>query len=127
MKKKRFEKLGIEPSLLGFGCMRFPLNEDGNIDENERHEYLEVINNDINNGEDSRKVIVDIRNRLAIGDTMEILVPYQLEPIEFKIEKLWDIDTDQEIDAVSPGVKDQKVKMTIPIKCEKDWILRRKK
>ena len=58
---------------------------------------------------------------------MEILVPYQLEPIEFKIEKLWDIDTDQEIDAVSPGVKDQKVKMTIPIKCEKDWILRRKK
>ena len=24
-------------------------------------------------------------------------------------------------------VKDQKVKMTIPIKCEKDWILRRKK
>ena len=73
------------------------------------------------------KVIVDIRNRLAVGDTMEILVPYQLEPVEFKIEKLWDIDTDQEIEAVSPGVKDQKVKMVLPIKCEKDWILRRKK
>ena len=58
---------------------------------------------------------------------MEILVPYQLEPIEFKIEKLWDIDTDQEIEAVSPGVKDQKVKMILPIKVEKDWILRRRK
>ena len=58
---------------------------------------------------------------------MEILVPYQLEPVEFKIEKLWDIDTDQEIETVSPGVKDQKVKMLLPIKCEKDWILRRKK
>ena len=33
MKKKRFDKLGIEPSLLGFGCMRFPLDKDGNIDE----------------------------------------------------------------------------------------------
>ena len=73
------------------------------------------------------KTIIDIRNRLAVGDTMEILVPYQLEPVEFKIEKLWDIDTDQEIETVSPGVKDQKVKMLLPIKCEKDWILRRKK
>lgn len=33
MKKKRFDKLGIEPSLLGFGCMRCPLDKDGNIDE----------------------------------------------------------------------------------------------
>ena len=41
MKKKRFEKLGIEPSLLGFGCMRFPLNEDGNIDENEAEKMIE--------------------------------------------------------------------------------------
>ena len=82
---------------------------------------------DIEYEKNSKKAIVDIRNRLAVGDTMEILVPYQLEPIEFKIEKMWDIDTDQEIDVVSPGVKDQKVKMLLPIKCEKDWILRRKK
>ena len=41
MKKKRFEKLGIEPSLLGFGCMRFPLNEDGNIDENEAEKMID--------------------------------------------------------------------------------------
>ena len=78
-------------------------------------------------GYDGEKAIIDIRNRLAVEDTMEILVPYQLEPVEFKIEKMWDIDTDQEIEAVSPGVKDKKVKMLLPIKCEKDWILRRKK
>ena len=58
---------------------------------------------------------------------MEIIVPHQIEPVEFKIEKLWDADTDEEIDAVNPGVKDQKVKMLLPIKCEKDWIIRRKK
>ena len=78
-------------------------------------------------GYDGEKVIIDIRNRLQVGDTMEIIVPHQLEPVEFKIEKMWDIDTDKEIEFISPGVKDQKVKMLLPIKCEKDWIIRRKK
>ena len=32
MECRKFEKLGIAPSLLGFGCMRFPLNEEGKID-----------------------------------------------------------------------------------------------
>ena len=32
MEKRRFEKLGIDVSLLGFGCMRFPTQEDGKID-----------------------------------------------------------------------------------------------
>ncbi|MBR4183280.1 MAG: aldo/keto reductase [Lachnospiraceae bacterium] len=31
MEKRRFEKLGIDVSLLGFGCMRFPVGEDGKI------------------------------------------------------------------------------------------------
>ena len=58
---------------------------------------------------------------------MEILVPYQLEPVEFKIEKMWDFETDEEIDFINPGKQDQKVKMILPIKCEENWILRRKK
>lgn len=33
MEKRRMEKLGIETSLLGFGCMRFPLTPEGKIDE----------------------------------------------------------------------------------------------
>ena len=33
MEKRRFDKFGIETSLLGFGCMRFPLRDDGSIDE----------------------------------------------------------------------------------------------
>lgn len=76
---------------------------------------------------EEEKSIIDIRNRLQKGDTMEIIVPHQIEPVEFKIEKMWDVDTEQEIESVSPGVKDQKVKMKLPIKCEKDWIIRRKK
>ena len=73
------------------------------------------------------KSIIEIRNKLQIGDEIEIIVPYQLEPVTFKIEKLWDEETGEEIQSISPGVKGQKVKMKLPIKCEKDWILRRKK
>lgn len=33
MEKRQLKNLGIETSLLGFGCMRFPLTADGKIDE----------------------------------------------------------------------------------------------
>lgn len=35
MEYRKIEKLGIETSLLGFGCMRFPCNKDGSINEAE--------------------------------------------------------------------------------------------
>ncbi len=73
------------------------------------------------------KTIIEIRNKLQVGDTLELLKPYQLEPIEFKIEALWNVETGEEIQAVSPGVKGQQVALHIPVACEKDWILRRKK
>jgi predicted aldo/keto reductase-like oxidoreductase len=33
MEYRKIDKLGITTSLLGFGCMRFPLDKNGNIDE----------------------------------------------------------------------------------------------
>lgn len=76
---------------------------------------------------EEEKSIIEIKNKLQVGDILEIIIPNQIEPLEFKIEQLWNEETDQEISEVSPGVKGQKVKMKLPIKCEKDWILRRKK
>ena len=73
------------------------------------------------------KSIIEIRNRLQIGDELEILVPNVFEPVKFKIEGLWDVETDKEIDSVNPGKFGQQVKMKLPIICEKDWIIRRKK
>ena len=58
---------------------------------------------------------------------MEIIIPNRLEPEIFTLDRLWDYDTEDEIDSVSPGVKGQKVFMKLPIKCEAGWILRRKK
>jgi len=61
------------------------------------------------------------------GDELEILVPRELEPVKFTIDKLWDIETDEEIDTVNPGKQGQQVKMILPIKAEENWIIRRKK
>ena len=41
VEKRKIEKLGVETSLLGFGCMRFPVLEDGKIDEKTAQGMLE--------------------------------------------------------------------------------------
>ena len=41
MEKRKLEKLGVETSLLGFGCMRFPVTADGKIDEPEAERMLD--------------------------------------------------------------------------------------
>lgn len=73
------------------------------------------------------KSIIEIRNKLMVGDTMEILIPNNITPYEFKIDKLWDTETDEEVEFVNPGKAGQSIKMKLPIKCENGWILRRKK
>ena len=73
------------------------------------------------------KTLIEIRNKLSVGDTLELIVPKQIEPISFKIEKLWDADTMEEIDTVNPGRAEQKVILKIPVETEEGWILRRQK
>ena len=75
----------------------------------------------------NEKIIVEIKNKLSVGDTLEIIIPSSVMPYEFKIEKLWDTETDEEIQCVNPGKSGQSVKLNIPIKVENGWILRRKK
>ena len=55
--------------------------------------------------------IIEIKNKLSVGDTMEIIIPNKIEPVEFKIKNLYDIETNEAINSISPGVKGQKVKM----------------
>ena len=76
---------------------------------------------------EEEKSVVEIKNKLQVGDVLELIIPNQITPYTFKIDRLWDDETDEEIQEISPGVKGQKVKLAIPIKCEKDWIIRRKK
>ena len=70
-------------------------------------------------------VTVEIKNKLSVGDNLEILIPYEIEPKTFKIDKLFDVETGEEIDTVNPGKAGQAVKVKIPYKVENGWILRR--
>lgn len=73
------------------------------------------------------KSIVEIRNKLSVGDLLEIVIPGKIEVESFTIDKLWDIETDEEINSVNPGKLGQQVKIKLPVKCEKGWVIRRKK
>lgn len=42
MENRKFEKLDVEASLLGFGCMRFPLGQDGHIEEKEAEKMIDL-------------------------------------------------------------------------------------
>lgn len=42
MEKRRMEKLNVETSLLGFGCMRFPTTPEGKIDEVRAEKMLDM-------------------------------------------------------------------------------------
>ena len=73
------------------------------------------------------KSVIEIKNKLMVGDTMQILIPNEIEPYEFTIDKLWDPETEEEVDHVNPGRAGQTTKMHLPIKCDYGWIIRRKK
>ena len=73
------------------------------------------------------RVLIEIRNKLSVGDSLELIIPGVLKPLEFKIEKLWDDETLEEIETVNPGKYGQKVILNIPSKVEEGWIIRRKK
>ena len=73
------------------------------------------------------KYLIEIRNKLNVGDEMEVLIPEKIETVKFTIEKLWNSETKEEIQTVNPGKQGQTVLMNIPVKVENGWILRRKK
>ena len=76
---------------------------------------------------ENEKTIIEIKNKLSVGDELEIIIPKKNEPEKFIIEKLWDVETDEEIDTINPGKVNQKVKIELPIKVQKSWIIRKKK
>ncbi|MFR8104575.1 MAG: peptidase U32 family protein [Clostridia bacterium] len=73
------------------------------------------------------KATIEIRNKLSVGDQLELIIPGKIKPLPFRIEKLWDAETNEEIDTVNPGKLGQQVKMLLPITAEPGWVIRRKK
>ena len=72
-------------------------------------------------------VLIEIKNKLSVGDTLELIIQNEIKPQAFAIEKLYDSETGEEISTVNPGKQGQTVILEIPIEVKKGWILRRKK
>ena len=64
---------------------------------NKANDELKSLNNDTNS-----IVILEIKNKLSVGDKLEIIIPNQIETVNFEIRNLWDIETDEEIDVINP-------------------------
>lgn len=73
------------------------------------------------------KVLIEIKNKLSVGDILELIIPNEIQPQIFTIEKLYDSETTEEINTVNPGKQGQTVILEIPFEVKKGWILRRKK
>lgn len=73
------------------------------------------------------RVLIEIKNKLSVGDTLELIIPNKIKPQAFTIEKLYDSETNEEINTVNPGKQGQTVILEIPFEVKKGWILRRKK
>ncbi len=113
------------------GLTTFYFNDKNNQDfqeyEGKQYNPNYEFGGKILNKDDNGKTTIEIKNRLKIGDVLELIVPGEIESKVITIDKLWDYETDEEIEFVNPGREGQKVKMIIPIENKEGWILRRKK
>lgn len=91
--------------------------------ENLKYEYgarvLEKLENDLYH--------VEIRNKLSVGDLLDVMIPGDIEPHEFHIEELYDSKTQERITHVNPGIKGQSVIIKVPYNMKQDYVIRRKK
>ncbi len=70
---------------------------------------------------------VEIRNKLSVGDLLDVMVPGDITPHEFNIEELYDSKTRERIDTVNPGIKGQSVIIKVPYNMDQNYVIRRKK
>ncbi len=76
---------------------------------------------------EERITTLEIKNRLQLGDILEIILPNCIEPYNFKIDNMLDYDTNVSIEYINPGKEEQKVKMRLPIDVKPGIIIRRKR
>ncbi len=76
--------------------------------------------------DDNRISTLEIKNRLQLGDELEILLPETITPYTYIIDNMYDYDTNEEIEFVNPGREGQKVKIKLPINVKPSYIIRRK-
>ena len=71
MEKRRLDNLGIETSLLGFGCMRFPVTADGKIDEAEAERMIDKAMAEGVNYIDTAYPYHDGQSEIVVGNVLK--------------------------------------------------------
>ena len=71
-------------------------------------------------------VLVEIKNKLSVGDFIEVIVPEELKAKSFTIETMLDAETKESILEINPGKKGQEVILKIPFEIDKGLVMRRK-
>lgn len=98
---------------------------------NQNYEYAGIIEDVLENN----MIKVEIKNKLQKGDKLEIIVPRKINPIEFEINEMVDVDTLEKIDQINPGKKEQMVLIKVEVETEdkekmglkKGFVIRKKK
>jgi len=71
--------------------------------------------------------VLEVRNKVQVGDTYELIVPGQIDPKLIVFDKLFDYETKEEITVVNPGKADQKVLANLPDEARDNYVIRRRK
>jgi predicted aldo/keto reductase-like oxidoreductase len=71
MEYRKIDKLGIETSLLGFGCMRFPCNKDGSVNETEAFQMIDTAYKAGVNYFDTAYVYHDGKSEIITGKALD--------------------------------------------------------
>ena len=98
MEKRKLEKLGVETSLLGFGCMRFPVTADGSIEETEAEKMLDKA---IAAGVNYIDTAYPYHNGASESFVGKVLKKYDRDSF-FLATKLpvWKVETTEDVDAI---------------------------
>ena len=70
---------------------------------------------------------LEIKNKLSVGDVLEIIAPNELDVKSFEITDLYDVNTEERVETVNPGVKGQSIKIKIPYEVKEGYIIRKRK
>ncbi len=98
MEKRKLENLGIETSLLGFGCMRFPVCADGKINEPEAERMLDKAIAEGVNYIDTAYPYHDGQSEIVVG---KILKKYERSSFYLATKlPLWKVEKKEDIRAI---------------------------
>ena len=98
MEKRKMEKLGIETSLLGFGCMRFPVLENGDINEPEAERMLDKAIADGVNYIDTAYPYHEGKSEIVTG---KVLKKYDRDSFYLATKlPLWQVNSLEDVDRI---------------------------